>query len=95
MSQSKISYNPSIEDQVNVCMAFLSYIGEKLRQNEHTAQIIYKDINEAVLQLPTLLDGNSADWRIVWGQPSIPIHRLWTKTVACLSCSRSLILIAM
>lgn len=40
MSQAVTPYSPTQEDKINVCMAFLSYIGEKLKQDEHTTHTI-------------------------------------------------------
>ena len=67
MSQAITPYSPTQNDKINVCMAFLSYIGETLKQDEHTAHTIYKQIHAAIPQLPPLLNGTSADWQIVWG----------------------------
>lgn len=63
------------EDQVNICFAYLSYIGETIRQKEKAkaARQILCDIKAAILQTPTLCktsilcNSNAADWNIVWG----------------------------
>ena len=78
MNQVETSYLPTQEDKVNVCMAFLTYIGEKLEQDENTARTIFNEINAAIPKIPTLLNGSSVDWKIVWG-PAIYTYSSATK----------------
>lgn len=61
------SFTPSSDDQINLCLAYLSYIGETHKQKAGTAQKIYDIINSVIPQIPTLCVGSDADWRIVWG----------------------------
>jgi len=67
MSQSVPVFVPTPEDQTNVCMAYLSYVGESLRQQSGTTQTIYNSINEAISKSPALFNGTDVDWNIVWG----------------------------
>lgn len=57
----------STEDQVSVCFAYLSYIGETLKQEAGTSKKIYAEMNNAIPQVPILSVDGQADWQIVWG----------------------------
>lgn len=69
------TYLPTSEDKLNVCMAYLSYTGEQLDQESRTPEIIYQQIKETMINIPTLLgDDGKVDWEIVWGPAIYTYH---------------------
>lgn len=54
-------------DKVNICMAYLTYIGETIVQNSKTPKEILTEIQAAIPQINALTKNDEADWEIVWG----------------------------
>lgn len=68
IDQYQDSYIPIKADKVNICMAYLSYIGQNIVQGSDTENIVYQKIKAAIPKVESLLgDGGKPDWKIVWG----------------------------
>lgn len=67
MTQTTGSYTPTPADKVNICMAYLTYVGEWIEQEQGTEKEIYQMIEAAIPKLPTLSPGGNPDWKVVWG----------------------------
>lgn len=81
MNPATTNYAPIPEDKINVCMAFLTYVGENLTYDKYSEEekrevekTIHKEIHKIIPKIPTLVKEDSADWKIVWG-PAIFRYR--------------------
>lgn len=62
-----VNFIPTDKDKTNLCMAYLSYIGEELVNAPRETNKILARINKTIPKIEQLSPDGNSDWKVVWG----------------------------